>query len=136
MLPYKRYVATQLLQLAEQYLDQDQQSLRNACSSQGKPIGYETEDHAFSHGTLWRWLAYLGAMTVSLNTGIELLLKAVPESTVFRFTGSCSPRKARSEVRSQTLRHARRLLNLIRHWDTVFPKQRFFPSFATRVRPP
>jgi len=77
-------------------------------------ISHESEDHAFSHSTLWRFLACLGAMTVSLSMGVELFLKAFPESTIHRFTGSVSPRKYRSEERSQSLRNAHRLLDLIR----------------------
>lgn len=99
-------------------------------------ISHESDDRVFSHSTLWRFLAYLGGMTVSLRLGINLFSKAFPESTIHRFTGSISPRKSRSERRSQTLRDANRLLHLISQWDKAFPKERFFPRFATRVRAP
>jgi len=136
VLPYKRFAANQLIHLANQYLDSDQLSLRQATSFLSKSIGYESEDHALSHTTLWRFLTYLGAMTISLNTGVELFLKAFPESTIYRVTGAISPRKYRSELRAQILRNANRLLNLISQWDIAFPKERFFPRFATKPRAP
>ena len=136
VLPYKRFAANQLLHLANRYLDTDQFSLRQATSFQGKSIGYETEDHALSHTTLWRFLTCLGAMTISIDTGVELFLNAFPGSNIHRFTGSISPRKYRSDSRAQCLRNANRLLNLISRWDTAFPKERFFPRFATKPRAP
>lgn len=91
---------------------------------------------ALNRSTLWRWLSWLGCLTVSLELGVELYLQRFPDSTVHRFTGAVSPRKSRSPLRDQTLRNARRLLDLIRRWDEAFPKERFFPRFATRARPP
>ncbi len=136
VLPYKRFAANQLIQLSNRYLDSDLLSLRQATSFRGKSIGYESEDHALSHTTLWRFLAFLGAMTISLNTGVDLFLKAFPESTIHRFTGAISPHKYRSDSRAQCLRNANRLLNLISRWDAAFPKERFFPRFATKPRAP
>jgi len=101
-----------------------------------RSIGYESQDHALSHTTLWRFLTYLGAMTISLNSGVELFLKTFPESTIHRFTGAITPRKYRIELRAQILRNANRLLNLISQWNTAFPKERFFPRFATKPRAP
>jgi hypothetical protein len=136
VLPYKRFAANQLILLANSYFESDQLSLRQATSFRGKSIGYESEDFALSHTTLWRFLTCLGAMTISLNTGIELFLNAFPESAIHRFTGTLSPRKYRSDARAQSLRNANRLLNLISRWDAAFPKQRFFPRFATKPRAP
>ena len=136
VLPYKRFAANQLVHLANRYMDSDLLSLRQATSFRGKSIGYESEDHALSHTTLWRFLTCLGAMTISLNTGVELFLNSYPESTIHRFTGTISPRKYRSDSRAQCLRNANRLLNLISRWDAAFPKERFFPRFATKPRAP
>ena len=136
VLPYKRFAANQLIQFATRYLGSDPIALRPATSNQGKAVGYESEDHALSHTTLWRFLTFLGAMTISLSTGVELFQKAFPESTIHRFTGTISPRKFRSESRAQCLRNANRLLNLISQWDAAFPKERFFPRFATKPRAP
>jgi hypothetical protein len=136
VLPYKRFAANQLIQFANQYLGSDSLPLRQASSFCGKPIGYESEDHALSHTTLWRFLTCLGAMTISLSTGVDLFQKAFPESTIHRFTESISPSKYRSDSRAQSLRNANRLLHLIRHWDAAFPKEGFFPRFATKPRAP
>ena len=136
VLPYKRFAANQLVQFANQYLGSDPLSLRQATSSQGKIVGYESEDHALSHTTIWRFLTWLGAMTISLNTGVKLFQEAFPESTIHRFIGSISPSKYRSESRAQSLRNADRLLNLISRWDVAFPSERFFPRFATKPRAP
>lgn len=136
VLPYKRFAANHLIYLANHYLDSDKLSLRQASSFRNKSIGYESEDHALSHTTLWRFLTCLGVMTISLSAGVELFLNAFPESTIHRFTGSISPRKYRSESRAQCLRNANRLLNLISLWDAAFPKERFFPRFATKPRAP
>jgi hypothetical protein len=89
-----------------------------------------------SHTTLHRWLTFLGAMTVSLATGCELFLQAEPTSTVHRFDGPVAPRKARSAGRLQSLSIARRLLYLRSRWDARFPKELFFPRFATACRSP
>ena len=136
VLPYKRYASNQLLNLANRHLDSDRLSLRNAASVRGNSIGYESQDHALSHTTLWRFLTCLGSMTCSLAIGTDLFLNAFPESDIHRFTGTCSPLKFRSEFRAQTLRIANRLLKLILRWDTAFPKERFFPRFATKARAP
>jgi len=113
VVPYKRFASNQFIPLANQYLNSDSLSLRQVSSVRGNSIGYESEDHALSHTTLWRFLNCLGAMTVTLSSGVELLLKAFPESTIHRFTGAISPGKYRSELRAQILRNANRLLNLI-----------------------
>jgi hypothetical protein len=136
VLPYKRFAANQLIQFANRYLGSDSLPLRQATSSQGKAIGYESEDHALSHTTLWRFLTCLGAMTISLSKGVNFFLEAFPESNIHRFTGSISPSKFRSESRAESLRNADRLLNLISRWDTAFPKERFFPRYATKPRAP
>jgi hypothetical protein len=75
-------------------------------------------------------------MTASLMIGLQAYQQADPQSQLHRSTGQVAPRKYRSETRANILRHARRLLELISHWDARFPKQRFFPRFATRIRPP
>ena len=136
VLPYKRFAANQLIQFANRYLGSDPIPLRPATSNQGKAVGYESEDHALSHTTLSRFLTFLGAMTISLSMGLDLFQKAFPESTIHRFIGTISSSKYRSESRAQCLRNANRLLNLISQWDAAFPKERFFPRFATKPRAP
>lgn len=140
VLPYKRYASTDLLQLAQQYLDEPGLSLRKA-TSQGtakQPIVYA--DHpkaaAFSHTTLARWITFLGLMVVSLAVGCELFLQAHPDSSIHRFAGPVEPRKARSPERLKILSIARRVLYLRSRWDAAFKQSPFFPRFATSCRPP
>jgi len=63
-------------------------------------IGYESEDHALSHTTLWRFLACLGAMTISLSIGVKLFQEVFPESNIHRYEGSVFPSKHRSDSRA------------------------------------
>jgi hypothetical protein len=98
-------------------------------------ICYAEEDRALSHTTLWRCMHCLGVMLASLTQGMELFLKAFPESDIHRFLGSVSPRKYRSTPRAEVVRSARRLLNLMDKWDQAFPESHFFPRFATRASP-
>jgi hypothetical protein len=93
-------------------------------------------NESFSHSTLWRFITCLGLMTASLMVGLQLYQQADPDSQLHHFTGQVAKAKYRSDSRAQILRHAHRLLELISRWDARFTNQRFFPAFATRVRPP
>jgi hypothetical protein len=75
-------------------------------------------------------------MTLSLQTGTEALLQAVPESQIHRFAGLVDPNRARSEMRLALLSVARRLLHLQSQWDRHFLATPFFACFATVARPP
>ena len=108
VLPYKRFAVIQLIEFSKEYLGSDSLSLRPVTSSQGKAVGYESEEHALSHTTLWRFLTWLGAMTISLSTGVDLFQKAFPESNIHRYEGSVFPSKHRSDSRAQCLRNANR----------------------------
>lgn len=150
-----------LVQLTKRYLEDDALSLQRIVEPDGRATIYCDQatvgqrevgqrsgsacdggarargtGQALNRSTLWRWLSWLGSLTVSLELGVELYLQRFPDSTVHRFAGAVSPRKSRSPLRDQTLRIARRLLDLIRRWDEAFSKERFFPRFATRARPP
>jgi hypothetical protein len=139
VLPYKRYAATDLLQLAQQYLNESSLSLREATSQashQRIVLAEHRQGAALSHTTLARWLTFLGLMTVSLSIGCDLFMQAHPGSSIHLFDGAVDPRKARSPERLKSLSIARRLLYLRSRWDAVFKQMPFFPRFATKVRPP
>lgn len=140
VLPYKRFAATDLLYLAQRYLDESSLSLRQATSQEPSQLPIVHAEHpqatALSHTTLTRWLTYLGLMTVSLSIGCDLFMQAHPGSSVHLFDGPVDPRKARSAERLKSLSTARRLLYLRTRWDAAFKLAPFFPRFATRVRPP
>lgn len=140
VLPYKRYASTDLLQLAQRYVDEPRLSLRQATSQGTSKRRIVYQDHpkaaALSHTTLARWITYLGMMTASLGVGCELFMQAHPDSSVHRFDGPVEPRKARSPERLKILSIARRLLYLRSRWDAAFKQSPFFPRFATSCRPP
>jgi hypothetical protein len=140
VLPYKRYAATDLLHLAQQYLDESSLSLREATRQAPSQLPIVRSEHpeaaALSHTTLTRWLTYLGLMRVSLSIGCDLFMQAYPGSSIHLFDGPVDPRKARSAERLKSLSIARRLLYLRTRWDAAFKQSPFFPRFATRVRPP
>ena len=138
VLPYKRYASSQLLQIANQYLDNDGLSLRAVTTFRGDGIVYRDcpKASALSHTVLYRLLLFLGAMRVSLAKGIDLFLQADPASTIHRFDGPVAPSKARSPERLQSLSIARRLLYLRSRWDSRFKNEPFFPRFATGCRSP
>lgn len=138
--PYKRYAVTDLLSLAQHYVDQSTLSLRRATrqSESQRPIVHAEHPKAaaLSHTTLHRWLIYLGAMTASLAIGCDLFMQAHPLANIHLFDGAVDPRKARSPERLKSLSIARRLIYLRSRWDAAFKQTSFFPRFATRVRPP
>lgn len=140
VLPYKRYAATELLPLAQHYLDQSALSLRQATRQPKSQLLIVHAEHpkaaALSHTTLHRWLTFLGAMTASLAIGGDLFMQAYPSANIHLFDGAVDPHKARSPDRLKSLSNARRLLYLRSRWDATFKQTAFFPRFATRVRPP
>lgn len=140
VLPYRRYAC--LLPLAREYLEHDQRSYQQVVAPGRRAIGYVTraeqqqiDERALHRSTLWRFLFFLGAQTVALQTGLQHWIEHDPLTTLHRFVGAVAPHKYRSSPRGEILRHARRLLQLIDHWDRTFPEP-FFPRFATRPRPP
>lgn len=96
----------------------------------------DADNRCLSHTTLWRWLTYLGTMTVALQQGTDLFLQHFPSSSMHRFEAAVAPWKYRSDERSHILRQARRLLYLNDCWQQVFAGERFFPRFATMARAP
>ncbi len=142
LLPYRRYASTSLMPLARDYLEQDGLSYQQAVTPHRRVIGYVTppaqskiDERALHRSTLWRFLAFLGAQTVALQYGLELLSQRDPLCDLHRFVGAVAPHKHRSPRRGEILRAARRLLHLIDHWDRTFHTT-FFPRFATRPRGP
>jgi hypothetical protein len=84
-----------------------------------------------NRSTLWRWLAYLGTQSLSLQLGMDLWQQHDPTSSLHRFAGNVAPHKHRTPRRRESLRTARRLLHLIDRWNRIFT-EKFFPRFATR----
>jgi hypothetical protein len=80
---------------------------------------------------VWRFVGWLGGLTLVLDKAREMLLKRDPNSLCHRIDGSVNPRKARSDERLRALETARQLLKIVPEWEEHFDC-RFFPRFATR----
>ena len=161
MVPYKRFATPWLLSLAKQYLnvpEGQQQAVpappapkqratrvtyRSAVRHDRQKIGYPPQRSA-QHGAqatdyqsvipptlLWRFIGWLGSLTLSLDKARELILKHDPNSTCHRVQGSVDPFKARSNERLETLETARQLLLIMPEWERCFGRP-LFPQFATR----
>ncbi len=80
----------------------------------------------------WRFIGWLGTLSVALNKAREMLLQKKPDSLCHRVSGSVDPFKARSDERMVALETARQLLLIIPEWEACFDCP-FFPQFATRA---
>jgi hypothetical protein len=138
VLPYKRYAASSLLALVEEYVEQDDASYRSTVrdavadrkdylTPDGKHL---PGDHGLHHSTLWRALSWLGSLDTSLRCAIDLILHRDSTSKVHRFSGAVAAGKFHSSAREQLLRTARRLLHVMAEFQQLF-KSPFFPRFAT-----
>jgi hypothetical protein len=80
----------------------------------------------------WRFLGWLGGLTITLQIAREMILKRDPHSTCHREKGSVDPFKARSEQRLRTLERARQLILIMPEFEGCFDRP-LFPQFATRA---
>ena len=156
VLPYKRFAAPWLLAQAKQYLNVPADPLqkeprqtarrttyRSVLRHESQKIGYPVQPRE-EHGNedpyhqpvippslLWRFLGWLGSLTLSLEKAREMVLQHDPNSTCHRAGGSVDPFKARSDQRLATLETARQLLLIMPEWEGCFGRP-LFPQFATR----
>jgi hypothetical protein len=161
VVPYKRFVTPWLLSLAKQYLNvpEGQQqgepaqqapkpnatraTYRSVLQHGRQQIGYPVQrneqqgDEDPGHqpvippSLLWRFIGWLGSLTLSLDKAREMILKHDPNSTCHRVQGSVDPCKARSDKRMEALETARQLLLIMPEWERCFGRP-LFPQFATR----
>lgn len=161
VLPYKRFASLWLFSLSKQYLDvpgsqQPKTSKRKATRTtyrsvlrhDRQKIGYPVQridEHEnegpqaprYQHqpvvppSLLWRFIGWLGSLTLTLDKAREMILRHDPNSTCHRVSGSVDPYKARSDERMQTLETARQLLLIMPEWERCFGRP-LFPQFATR----
>ena len=128
--------------LAKSYLENDGQSYARTVEPGGVTTGYVTpqgqasiDERRLWPSTLHRWAFWLGMQVVALRVGLQLWGEHDPRSALHHFLGAVAPQKHRSPRAEEILKSARQLLNLIDHWDQTFP-EKFFPRFATKIRPP
>ncbi len=155
VLPYKRFAAPWLLALATQYLNEPRTTYRATVRHDRCLIGYpvkegkvaaEESDATTEHASTeqdhdhqpvippslaWRFVGWLGSLTMVLDKAREMILLQDPNSLCHRVAGSVAAHKARSKDRMATLQTAQQLLLIMPEWEECF-SSRFFPRFATR----
>lgn len=145
VLPHKRYATFEITQHCRKVVDQNQSLRKAVANADGRPVFHAAKPKAaakqnlspaLSHTTLWRWLTFLGAMTLSLQAGTQAFLQANPSSSFPHFEGRVHPSRARTDKRLELLSIARRLLHLQTLWEQPFLTTPFFAHFATLARPP
>lgn len=135
-MPYKRFAAPDLLSRATEFLEKADTTYRQSVQHGRCRIGYEVVDPSahqpvVDHSLIWRFLGWLGSLTISLDKAREMILQSHPNSLCHRSEGHVDPHKARSDARRDTLLTARQLLRVIPEWEACFGCK-FFPRFATR----
>lgn len=133
--------------LARAYVEQDGLSYERAVKPKGQTIAYTADDEeedgdeetinerTLRGSTLCRLLSFLGLQAAAIQAGSELVNERDPSARLHRFVGAVAPCKYRSPERANRLRTARRLFNLIDHWNRNFAEP-FFPRYATAARGP
>ena len=161
VLPYKRFAAPWLFSLAKQYLNVPEgpqpqpkaskatrTTYRSLLRHDRQKIGYPVQpidEHEnkgpaaprYPHqpvvppSLLWRFLGWLGSLTLTLDKAREMILQHDPNSTCHRVGGSVDPFQVRRDERMETLETARQLLLIMPEWERCFGRP-LFPQFATR----
>jgi len=90
-----------------------------------------TEQSVVDHSLIWRFVGWLGGLTLVLDQARAMVLQSAPDSLCHRREGSVDPHKARHPERLAVLETARQLLVVIPEWEDCFGCS-FFPRFATR----
>jgi len=136
-LRHKQFVSPTLLETARDFLG-SAKSYRQAVRHQQRSLVYDDRQEnslarrgaALAHSTLWHWLSWLGGLTRTLQSAMQLISQKFPGHHLHRQRIHIDPRKYRSDARGETLEQAGWLLLV----EGVFEqrmKNRIFPRFAT-----
>lgn len=133
----KQFVSSTLLDRAKDFLGSPK-SYRQAVREQQRSFVYDdrqehplaTQGAALAHSTLWRWLAWLGQLTRTMQQASQLICQKDPHSTLHSQVIPVDPRKYRSEPRRMSLEQAARMLLVEAAFHEHFGKK-IFPRFAT-----
>lgn len=103
----------------------------------GYPVTESKKDSNFQqpivdHSLVWRFVGWLGGLTLALRQARRMLLAHNPNSLSHRTSGSVDPQKCLTDQRQAQLETARELLLIIPEWEECFGCK-FFPRFATRA---
>ena len=132
-LPHKRYTTESIVDRSVHFSKNTDVSYRKAMWVGRRRIAYDNgpEDwRQLSHTTLWRWLGWLGGMTVLMAAACKLIRDKDPAVDLFRRAYPLDPRRYRSQQRRQTLQNAMRLLDAAALFGQFF-NARFFTDFGT-----
>jgi hypothetical protein len=132
-LPYRRYTTESILDRCVHFFQGFGVSYRKAMWVGRRRIAYDhgPEDwRQLSHTTLWRWLGWLGGMTVLVAAACKLIRDKDPTVDLFRRPYPLDPRRYRSQQRRQALQNAARLLDAATRFEQLFDA-RFFTDFGT-----
>lgn len=86
-----------------------------------------------AHSSVWRWLSWLGGLTVTLHSASQLISQKDLGSTLHREVIPIDPKKYRGEegcARHQLLAQAGRMLLTEAVFERLL-KKKIFPTFAT-----
>ena len=106
VLPYKRYIVTDMICLCKTYVENDSMGYKKTVSHEGRPISYARDPFCdLSPSTVWRWLAFFGSLKSLVTICISLLNNMYgiePKKKIFHIY----PLKYRSEERLKVLENA------------------------------
>ena len=134
---HKQFVSPTLLETARDFLG-SRKSYRQAVQHQQRSLVYDDRQEnslaargaALAHSTLWHWLSWLGGLTRTRQSAMQLISQKFPGHSLHREMIFIDPRKYRSDARGETLQQAGWLLLV----EAVFArrmKNPIFPRFAT-----
>ena len=134
-LPHKRYTTASVLDRCRSFFAGFNVSYRKAVWVGRQRIVYAPHDghedlRQLSHATLWRWLGWLGGMTLVLAAALKLVRDKDPQANLFRRPYPIDPRRYRSEQRRLVLQTAARLLDAAAAIESRFGVL-FSPDFGT-----
>ena len=130
---------TEVLQDRSQAFLGTDQSYRASVRPNGRELVYDDRQDealaragaALSHGTVWRWLSWLGDGLQRTFREARCLIRAQePRSPLHRQDWRVSSAKYRSESRRETLQRALQALVVTEVFQNLFGKA-VFPNFAT-----
>lgn len=135
--PYKRYVKIQLLDIAEDYLEEKGKRYQDAVSCDDSPIMYESEDPSspdkyFEGSTVWRWLSYIASFEQILPQVKDLIRQKSSTSPIFRQVIDIPRKKYRSEKRKKQLLSATMVVLVAREFARYFNLS-IFTDFARGI---
>lgn len=132
-LPFKHYVLPFMKKRCAAYVEDEARTYREGVEQNGKPISEEDPDGGaeLRPSTLWRWVATLGRLPVTVRQALNLIKQTDPATGVFRELGGLRipSQKFRSTGHKALLARCRELIVVERVYDHLFSAS-FFPDLA------